>query len=189
MRALIYLENISVFWMIKKENKMSEIDMDYNEIKKESKDLVWLPHSLAEKIKSIEDGKAVEEEIMKYFGSAKDEIGAQVQSLDDDVIRYRGFMISAKQQFKQVTDSMLVESYNMWEDWAEKMPKLNEEVKKFRDLFTPIHDDLVEIDKMMKDIDTYGLNKFMEMIEFMERLQGNNTTKMLKFLVDNYKNE
>jgi len=166
-----------------------KINMNYEKMKKEPKNLVWLPRSLAEKIKPIEDGKKVEEEIMKYFNSAKEEISMQVKSLDDEVIRYRGFMISAKQQFKEVTDNMLEESYSMWEDWAEKMPKLNEEVEKFRNLFNPIHDDLVEIDKMMRDIDTYGLNKFMEMIEFMERLQGNNTTEMLKFLVNNYKRD
>ena len=161
----------------------------YSELKSEDKDLVWLPKPLCKKIKELDNGAAIEKEIMKYFDSAMGEISTSVECMDDEVIRYRGFMIAAKQQFKKVTDDMLEESYAMWEDWSEKMPKLNTEIEKFRKLFNPIHDDLVEIDKMMKDVNTYGVREFMKVVTFMEELNGNNTTEMIKFLVENYKRE
>ena len=42
----------------------------YSELKSEDRDLVWLPKSLCNKIKELDNGAAIEKEIMKYFDSA-----------------------------------------------------------------------------------------------------------------------
>jgi len=80
----------------------------------EEREFVYVPKSLAKKIKELEDGKVKEDLILEYLDKSRKEVKANLETLEDDVIQYQGIMIKAKQTFEKAKNEQLTASYDLW---------------------------------------------------------------------------
>src|SRR5688572_20798439 len=92
----------------------------------EEKEIVWLPKSLAEKVKQITDGKLLELEILKYAEESKSSLRQDIESIEEDVLQYRAFMVKAKNAFKEAKDEQLDASYALWEKFEDDLKGLRD---------------------------------------------------------------
>lgn len=74
------------------------------------REIVWLPKSLAIKVKEVDDVKAIEELILNHVAECKGTLAAEVDNMDDDIIQFRAHMIRAKNAFVEAKDVHLVPS-------------------------------------------------------------------------------
>lgn len=155
----------------------------------EEKEFVYLPVSLARKIKDLGEGKVYEGLVLDYLNESKNEIKANLASLDDDVIRYKGLMIKAKQAFKEAKDEEIKNSYEMWESLDKELPSLKEKVESMKQSLLPLQSTLKEINSGMEVLRTYQIKELLEIVkEISQELSYDSKTgKILKFLVANYK--
>lgn len=155
-------------------------------MKTEERDLVWLPKSLANKIKEVEDIKTIEKEILNYVCEIKNSLKLNTESMDEEIIQYRAYMIKARDAFKKAKDEELDAFYSLWETYDKDISKIKTQVNKAKEGLNPLLSELQTIKKEISTIDTWGFDKISESIQKVSSLYGENK-EMFMFLVNNYK--
>ena len=155
--------------------------------KTEEKEIVWLPKSLANKIKGMEDGKLMEAEIIKYFDESKRNMQIEIEALDDCVLQYRGLMTKAKKAFQEAKEEQLDSAYALWEKFEDDMKGLRDFVGKAKNELAPLKNELVEIKAMMSEVDRWGLKELLGIIKEINGSYYSETNNILRFLLNNYK--
>lgn len=158
------------------------------EVKTEKKDLVWLPISLANKIKEVNDIKAIEKEILKYAEETKNSLKLDTENMDEEIIQYRAYMIKARNAFEKAKNEELDAFYAIWEKYDEDCSKIRIQVDKAKKELTPLLEELKAVKKEISTIETWGFERLGEAIQKLSSLYGENK-EMFMFLVNNYKKE
>lgn len=153
------------------------------------KEFVYLPKELAEKIKQIQDSKVIESIIIDYIDESKREIQANLENLDDDVIKYKGLMLKAKKAFEDAKNEQLTASYALWEKFEDERPNTTEKIESIVNLLNPLVNKLEEVNSLMAKVNLYDLEKFLKILSEISNLVGYNgqTAELLKFLFENFK--
>lgn len=157
------------------------------ETQTEQKELVWLPASLAKRIKDIQDTKYLENEIVKYTEETKRNFKTEIECIDEDVLQYKAFMIKAKNAFKDAKDEHLNASYELWEKYETDLTKVRQYVNTVNLAIEPLKKELNDVKNLMQEIDKYGIKDLLELIKEVNSHYYGETANMLKFLFDNYK--
>lgn len=155
----------------------------------EEKDLIWLPKSLVKKIKDIEDTKTIEAEIYKYIEESKKDLRINLESLDDDVLLYKAYMIKAKNAFEAAKNEQLEASYALWEKFDTELYEVRKKVEKVKEVMNPIKQELEELKTLMNSVKTYDIEKLLEVIKTIATYLSydGDTAKVVRFLFENYK--
>lgn len=161
--------------------------MDLNKIKMEEKDLVWLPKSVAARIKELEKASEQGDLVLEYVEQSKRDLKTSLESLEDDVIQYKAQMISARKKFEEAKNAELDANYAMWEKFDVEKSTLKRKVGDAVGELKPLVDELNNVKKLMGEIRSYDIENLVKLIN---QLNGNfygETGNILKFLFDNYK--
>jgi len=154
----------------------------------EEREFVYVPKSLAKKIKELEDGKVKEDLILEYLDKSRKEVKANLETLEDDVIQYQGIMIKAKQTFEKAKNEQLTASYDLWERFDKEMPKLQKKIETITSQIEPIANQIIELNEALDKIHSYQIKDLVELLKEVSSCleYDGNTGKILKFLVTNY---
>lgn len=150
---------------------------------------LYLPEKLADKIESIKDDSLKEEEIMKFFDRSKEEIKSQLECLEEDVIRYKGLMISARNSFKEAKNEELNANYELWEKFDKDLSTVREKVGNIKNELIPLKKELQEVNNLIGTIQDWKLKDFLKTLSEINEILSydNNKNRMIKFLMDNFK--
>lgn len=154
----------------------------------EERDLVWLPKSLAGKIKEVQDVRAIEAEILKYVEQTKNSLKLDTESMDEEIIQYRAYMIKARNSFEQAKNEELEAFYAIWEKYDQDISKIRVQVTKAKEELKPLLEELKTVKKEIQTVETWGFERLGEAIQKLSSLYGENK-EMFMFLVKNYKKE
>ena len=162
-----------------------------NDNKIEERDLVWLPKRLAEKIKDNTDKKLEEKLIVDYLDQSRSDVKANLESLDEDILRYKGLMAKARQAFREAKEEQLQANYDLWEKFDKELPKLSEKVEMLKNKVEPIKRQVQELNESLDKVRSYQIKDLVDLLkEISDALSyDSNTGKILKFLVKNYKSD
>lgn len=162
---------------------------DIKVLTEEATEIVWLPKSLAIKIKELKDGESQSKLIVEYIESMKRELKINIESMDEDVLIFRGLMAKAKQAFKETKETELNSFYELWEKFETDKKKVREFVIAAKAELQPLKLELKEIGNLMDGIDKWKIDNLLETIKKVGEYayEGSETHKILKFLFDNYK--
>jgi chromosome segregation ATPase len=150
-------------------------------------EIVWLPASLAQKVKHITDGKLLEAEILKYAEQSKDSLRIDIESIGEDIVQYRAHMIKAKNAFREAKEEQLQASYEMWEKFEDDMKVLKGHVERAKSELQPLKDELNELKSLMNQVDKFGIGDLLSLIKSINSNYYGETAAMIKFLFENYK--
>jgi chromosome segregation ATPase len=156
----------------------------------EERDLVWLPVKLAKQVKGLQDnGEEYEKIIISYIDASKREVQANLESLEEDLLQYRGLMVKAKQEFKKAKDEQLEASYALWQEFDKELPNTREKVETLKNELQPIKDQVDELSQSLNSISTYQIKDFLEVLQSISQYLSydSDTGKMLKYLMETYK--
>lgn len=150
------------------------------------KDLVWLPISLAAKVKEADDVKAIEREILSYVESTKNSLQLDIESMDDSIIQYRACMIKAREAFKKAKDEELDAFTSLWETYDKDIKSVHSYVKEAKEVLKPLVLELQSTREEFSKIKTWEFEKLGEAIQKLATLYGTEK-EMFTFLVQNFK--
>lgn len=156
--------------------------------REEKTDLVWLPLSLCKKVKAATDAKAIEREIVKYVEETKENMRIDIESMDEDIVQYRAYMIKARDAFKKAKDEELAAFYGLWEEYDKDLGKVRQYVTKAKEELKPFLEELQKVKSEINKIDTWGIEKLGDAISKLSSLHGQ-SKEMVEFLLKNYKKE
>ena len=155
----------------------------------EEKEFVYLPKSLAKKIKGLENGRVFELLVLEYFEKSKSEIKSGLESLDDDVVRYQASMIKAKQTFEDAKNKQIKDSYETWEKLDKELPNIKKKGEDLVDALDPVTKKLEEIKVLYNQINQWEIKDLLETLKAISDILSydNEKSNMIKFLFENYK--
>lgn len=150
------------------------------------RDLVWLPKELAARIKELEGLEALETEIKKYVAETYSSLKIDVESMDEEIVQYRAYMIKARDAFKKAKDEELDAFYGLWEKYDTDLGKVRQYVASAKKELQPLLDELKEVKKAVEGVETWGLERLTKAVKGAADLYGQEK-EMFMFLVNNWR--
>lgn len=148
---------------------------------------VRVPAELAKKIEACDDDdRMLEEAIDKYFDWSVSSMQNKLESLNETEREYRVINARARNSFKEVAIEISKSADKIWEDWHAGMPQVTNKIEEMRAELKPLKDDLDAINKSIKEIGMWDIEKLLEMMNAV-RYTDETTHNMVKFLMDNFK--
>ena len=138
----------------------------------ESKELAWLPESLAKKLKRLSDKGEQEKMILDYISQSERDLEYSIESLEDDVVRYKGAMLKARRAFEEAKNEQLEANYTMWESFDKELPSVETKVEKLTAKIDPLVQKTIELNELLDKLSTYRIDNFLETLQKVERLMN-----------------
>jgi archaellum component FlaC len=154
-------------------------------------EIVWLPKKLAEQVKEVTDEKRKELLILRFIEDSKIDLQASLESLDEDVVRYKGSMIRARKAFEEAKNEQLNANYELWKKFDAELPSVEAKVQTLTKKLHPLKKELEEIKELMNGIRDYDIKLLLELVKNLHSYLNydSDTSKILRFLFENYKKE
>jgi len=158
-----------------------KLEMDNGE-----KELAWLPKSLCSKLKRSQDKGEQEKMILDFISQSERDLEYSIESLEDDVIRFKGAMLKARKEFEIAKDEQLNSNYELWEKFDKELPKVEQKVKTIVAKLEPIRNEIDSINTLLSKVESYKIDNFVETLEKAERiLRDQNLMTILEKLNNN----
>jgi len=154
----------------------------------ETKDLVWLPKSLAELIKKVQSEELLRESVLKYVKETKEYLKDDFESFQKAELEYRVSLEKIKSSFKETKESELNALYDMWEGFEKDIIKIKANNKKVIEELQPLKNELEEIKSLMSQLSKWNLEDFLKILEKINGMDDK-TMEILNFLFENYKHK
>jgi len=148
----------------------------------------YVSKEVAKQIKALE-GETPDGLMLEYIKSCKKDMQLNIESMDEDVLMFKGMLARVRRDFKQAKDDHLDTSYQIWQDYAKDIPELTKYVKTAVDQLRPLKEELESIQALMKDLSHWKIKDLIESISMISRAMEGQNKEMLKFLMENYNNE
>ena len=147
---------------------------------------LYLPKSLAKKIKQLESGESHEDIVQSFLDESKRDIKNSLECLEDDVLEYKALMTKAKVAFREAKEEQLQASYELWEKFEEDLPSVEEKITKLINKLKPVERQLSQINDLLNGLSFYSIENAMELIGKINQMTSE-TKNIFKFLLENYK--
>ena len=151
----------------------------------DDKKFVYLPVELADQVESIGSDKVLSAVIEKYFEESMRDIKANLETLDDMVLQYKGLMSKAREEFRTASNDMVEKSYKTWEEFDAKTPVISRKVKAVCDELKPIHKSLTDLDTLINRLDFRHLERILDVVERVANMTPE-AQKVMGFLIENW---
>lgn len=133
------------------------------------KELAWLPKTLVAKLKRSQDKGHQEKMILDFITDSDRDLQYSIESLEDDVIRYKGAMLSARKAFEDAKNEQLDANYKLWEKFDEELPSLSEKIEKVTSKLSPVVEKTEELNSLLEKLSLYKIDNYLETIEKVQR--------------------
>ena len=152
----------------------------------DDKEFVYVPKWLARQLEDLETGAEQEKIILGYLDRSREEIRTNVESLEEDIVQYRGMMIQAKESFRKAKDEALESSYALWEKMDKEHSKIRTKVKEVKEFMSPLSKEIGDINSKLDKLSVYKVEKILELLEKIKNADPK-TRDMVAFLLNEYK--
>jgi cell division septum initiation protein DivIVA len=149
---------------------------------------LYLPEAMADKLKAMEqDGvNAIMEE---YIEQSKRDLKATMDSMDDEIIQYKAFMIDARKKFKAAKEAELEANWALWDEFEDQKKSLYNKAQEAADQLKPLTEELGKIALRMQSIKDWDIERFLKMLNAIKDHLYGEDRNILEFLVKNYRRD
>jgi vacuolar-type H+-ATPase subunit I/STV1 len=156
----------------------------------EEKDLVWLPKSVAVKVKQIETVEEADSMIQEYIKTKRQDFIRELENLDDDVLTFKGVCLKHRQELKKVYDEQADLLDKLWEDCGDMGSKIHRHAKAIAAELAPLTAEvkslktsIEEVKKLIHEVSFYPAQQFVSTVESVARMDDK-TKGLLRDLLD-----
>lgn len=166
---------------VKNVNELKEkVDEDVNDtftLKSEmdngEKELAWLPVRLCKKLKRSQDKGEQEKMILDFISQSERDLEYSIESLEDDVVRYKGAMLKARKAFEEAKNEQLSANYDLWEKFDKELPSIETKIETLTSKIEPLVKQAVELHSSLEKVKSYEIERFLETLDKVERILAN----------------
>jgi predicted transcriptional regulator len=124
-----------------------------------------------------------EQMILNFISESERDLEYSIESLEDNVIRYKGAMLKARKAFEDAKNEQLDANYEMWKKFDEELPHIESKIEVLTNKIKPIAEQAKELNSNLEDIKSYRIDSFLETLEKVERvLQNPEMVRMIETL-------
>lgn len=152
----------------------------------EEKELVWLPKKIAKQVKELEDPNSF---VLQYIANSKKDIQLGFEYLDDSIIQYKGSMVKYKKEFDEAYQVAIEANTKIWEKHEEKRKLIKADAEALKEDLEPLLETLKEINSLLSKVNSYQIEKLLDIVSKISCSLNGEQGKMIKFLVQNYKQD
>jgi len=156
----------------------------------EEKDLVWLPKSIADKVKQLETVEAADKLIQEYIKTKRQDFIRELENLDDDVLIFKGVCLKHRQELKKVYVEQSELLDRLWEDCGDMGSKIHRHAVALAAELTPLTAEvknlkasIEEVKRLIGQADFYPQQTFVSTVESIARMDDK-TKGLLRGLLD-----
>lgn len=156
----------------------------------EEKDLVWLPKSVAAKVKLVETVEEADNMIQEYIKTKRQDFTRELENLDDDVLIFKGVCLKHRQELKKVYDEQTDLLDKLWEDCGDMGSKIHEHAVALAAELAPLtaevknlKSSIEEVKRLIGQVDFYPQQTFIQTVESIARMDDK-TKGLLRDLLD-----
>ena len=156
----------------------------------EEKALVWLPKSVADKVKQIETVEEADRLIQEYIQLKRENFKHELDNLDDDVLAFKGACLKHRTELKKVYHEQSDLLDKLWEDCGDMGSKIHRHAVALAAELAPLTAEVknlkASIDEVRRLIDSvsfYPQQTFIQTVESVARMDDK-TKGLLRDLLD-----
>ena len=156
----------------------------------EEKDLVWLPKSVANKVKQLETVEEADRLVQEYIKTKRQDFNRELENLDDDVLIFKGSCLKHRQELKKVYVEQSELLDKLWEDCGDMGSKIHRHAVALAAELAPLTAEVknlkASIDEVRRLIDSvsfYPQQTFIQTVESVARMDDK-TKGLLRDLLD-----
>ena len=131
----------------------------------DDKELIWVKKEIAEEYKSLESDIKMADMINDIIRRKKVDISDDIENLDDDLIRFKGFCLNYANKFKEAYNEQTENIEKIWEDCNEPISNIVSKTSHIKKEISGISGDIRNISASINDLDTYKLDRIIGIIE------------------------
>ena len=131
----------------------------------DDKELIWVKKEIAEEYKSLESDIKMADMINDIIRRKKVDISNDIENLDDDLIRFKGFCLNYASKFKEAYNEQTENIEKIWEDCNEPISNIVSKTSHIKKEISGISGDIRNISASINDLDTYKLDRIIGIIE------------------------
>ena len=156
----------------------------------EERDLVWLPKSVAVKVKQIETVEEADSMIQEYIKTKRQDFIRELENLDDDVLTFKGVCLKHRQELKKVYVEQADLLDKLWEDCGDMGSKIHRHAVAMAVELAPLtaevkslKSSIEEVKKLIHEVSFYPTQQFVSTVESVARMDDK-TKGLLRDLLD-----
>ena len=156
----------------------------------EERELVWLPKSVAAKVKLVETVEEADSMIQEYIKTKRQDFTRELENLDDDVLIFKGVCLRHRQELKKVYDEQAGLLDKLWEDCGDMGSKVHKHAVAMAAELAPLtaevkslKSSIEEVKRLIGQVDFYPQQTFIQTVESVARMDDK-TKGLLRDLLD-----
>ena len=151
----------------------------------EDRELLWVPKKLKE---DWEKAFSEEEQIKIFYKAIEDkkfDIKNEIESLDEQVLIFKGIGLKYKNEFEKVYSEQAQQIEKIWMDFN-CGDKIYKQAKKIKDDLAPISECISSINSTLNNLSIYKIQDLINLIEKFNSMSDKDK-ELLKLLIDKEK--
>ena len=153
-------------------------------------DLVWLPKSVADKVKQLETVEEADRLVQEYIKTKRQDFNRELESLDDDVLIFKGSCLKHRQELKKVYVEQSELLDKLWEDCGDMGSKIHRHAVALAAELAPLTAEVKnlkasidEVRRLIDNVSFYPQQTFIQTVESVARMDDK-TKGLLRDLLD-----
>jgi len=136
----------------------------------ENKELIWVTKEVAEEYKALDSDIVKADLVNELIRRKKISIDGDLESLEDDLIRFKGFASNYANRFKKAYEEQGDKINQIWEDCQEPIDKIHSKTKQMTNSIEKLHKDVKKISDELDNFNTYKIEKVIDLIDQYNRM-------------------
>jgi len=134
------------------------------------KELIWVAKEVKEVYEKMESDHEKLRIVNELINSRKLDITYAIESLDDDLLRFKAFSLRYKTELQKVYDDQSDKLEKLFEDCGGVQDKMYLKIKETQDRLDPITSKIKSINETLDKINTYKIERVIELIDKFNRM-------------------
>jgi len=136
----------------------------------DNKELIWVPREIKEVLEKMDSDNEKLRIVDEYINSRKVEITYTIEALDDDLLRFKAFSLKYKTELQKVYEEQNAKLEKLFEDIGGMQDNIYLKIEQAKKQLNPITDKIKEVNKTLDNINTYKIERLIELLEKFNRM-------------------
>lgn len=144
---------------------------------------LYVSEELANQLEKVKGRKEIEEEILlKYINEQKIDIKASIESLDDDIIKFKAVAITHKNELKKVYDEQYEKLENLYDNIYKKKDEIKYKVDSAKIELQSLDSFIRDIDTSLGRLNTYKIDELLKVVNKVSSMSAKEK-RIMNFLI------
>jgi hypothetical protein len=146
--------------------------------------MVWIDEALASKLEIVNDVAKLKTDgdIDKVIKMLTDDTNTMAECLDENALRFKLHAQQTRDNYEKVIKEEIEKTYELWEKCEDLRADVRKKIDNFIPAFNAISNELGKLNKSMENINTYKIEKLIELIYRFKDMSEEDKNIMAKLL-------